>query len=438
MQFRFFKKRYTMKTSCLALSLGLSLLWVLGAFSQKLSRRAFLGIETENKDNRLLISRVFPKTAAEKVGLQVGDEIITVEGIRPYHQMDLAKIIRNKNINETISLVVKRRQQILTFKPLLEPTPQESSTSNFKTIYDEFPTQGATLRTIITLPTKVGKHPAVLFVQGVGCFPIDTPFDTTYGHVQIARQLSKQNIITMRVEKSGVGDSQGIDCEKMDFYTEVKHFKDALTTLQNYPFVDKENIFIFGHSIGGVIAPIIAKQAKAKGVIVFGTIGQNWVNYLIDSRKHIAMQKGEECEDVEEWTKTVTDCSVRFFLQKQPIDTIFKQNPDCKEFLKKFSFRSPEYWYQLTNLNIAQIWKDYEGHVLSLWGENDRASLEKEHQQIVSVVNRYHPQKATFMKISRTDHKMCLHDGNRREKDFNPQIAEVIYDWIQKVKATAE
>ncbi|MCS6795848.1 MAG: site-2 protease family protein [Raineya sp.] len=408
------------------------------AFTQKLNRRAFLGIETENKDNKLFISRVFPQTAAEKAGLQVGDEVLTIDGIKPANQIDLAKIIRSKNPREEISLVVRRKQQILTFKPVLEETPQENSTSYFRVLYDEFPTQDAVLRTIITSPTKVGRHPAVLFVQGVACFPIDTPFDTTYGHVQIARQLSRQNIVTMRVEKSGVGDSQGIDCEKMDLHTEIKHFSDAVRVLQSYPFVDKDNIFIIGHSLGGVIAPIIAKREKAKGVIVFGTIGQNWVNYLIDSRRNIALQKGEDWEDVEDWTKTVTDCSVRFFIQKQSADSIFKQNPDCKDFLHKFAIRNPAYWHQLAELNIAQIWKDYDGFVLSMWGEHDRASLEKEHQLITDIVNKHHPRKATFLKISRTDHRMALHNGNCKEKDFNPQIAENIYEWIQKVKAGVE
>lgn len=417
-------------------------LWgmVLGenAFTQKLSRRAFLGVETENKENKLLITRILPQTAAEKAGLQVGDEILTLEGIKPANQMDLAKIVRSRNPREEISIVVRRKQQIFTLKPVLEETPQENSTAYFKVLYDEFPTQDAVLRTIITSPMKTGKHPAVLFVQGVACFPIDTPFDTTYGHVQIARQLSRHNIVTMRVEKSGVGDSQGIDCEKMDWQTEIKHFSDALKILQSYPFVDKDNIFVVGHSLGGVIAPIVAKREKAKGVVVFGTIGQNWVNYLIDSRRHIALQKGEDWEDVEEWTKTVTDCSVRFFIQKQNMDSVIRQNPDCKDFLRRFAFRAPAYWHQLTEANIAQIWKEYDGFVLSLWGEQDRAALEKEHQLIAEIVNKHHPRKATFLKISRTDHRMALQNGEQREKDFNPQVAETIYEWIQKVKTGVE
>ncbi|MFN3316985.1 MAG: hypothetical protein ACK40K_09255, partial [Raineya sp.] len=175
---------------------------------------------------------------------------------------------------------------------------------------------------------------------------------------------------------------------------------------------------------------------NAKGVIVYGTIGQNWTNYLIDSRRAMALAKGEDIEDVEEWTKTVTDCSVRYFLQKQVLDSVLKQNPDCGEFLKRFTFRSPRYWHQLAEINVAQQWKEYNGYVLAIWGEADRNTIEKEHQLIANIVNKNNPKKGTFLKMTRSDHKMCLRNpqDTNPERDFNPQVAESIYEWINKVQ----
>jgi len=406
-----------------------------GLIAQKLTRRAVLGIEVSEKNKQVLVSKVIAGTPAEKIGIKVNDELLSLNGQKPQSYFDVVQIIRNSKPNEQVPIVLKRNNQILKLDAVLEELPKEA-TWQYKTLYDELPTSNAVLRTIITTPPKSGKFPAVMFVQGVGCYPIDTPYDTTYGHVQILRHLSRNNIVTMRVEKSGVGDSQGEPCEKIDFQTELNHFAEALRTLKSYPFVDNENVFVIGHSIGGVIAPIIARKENAKGVIVYGTIGQNWINYLIDSRRAMAIAKGEDAEDVEEWTKTVTDCSVRFFLQKQALDSVLKQNPDCAEFLKRFTFRDAKYWYQLAELNIAQQWKEYNGYVLSLWGEADKASLENEHQLIANIVNKNHPKKGTFIKVSRTDHKMCLRNAQDTnvERDFNPQVAESIYEWINKVR----
>ncbi|GAB4124481.1 MAG: hypothetical protein OHK0045_24850 [Raineya sp.] len=412
------------------------LLWIAnGLEAQKLTRRAVLGIEVAEKDQSIFISKVIAGTPAEKVGIKINDELLSLNGQKPQSYQEVARIVKNAKPNEHMQVLVKRNSQLLNLNVHLEELPKEI-TWQYRTMYDELPTSNALLRTIITAPPKTGKYPAVMFVQGVGCYPIDTPFDTTFGHVQVLRYLSKNNIVTMRVEKSGVGDSQGEPCEKIDFQTELNHFSEALRTLKTYPFVDSANIFVIGHSLGGVMAPIIARKENAKGVIVYGTIGQNWTNYLIDSRKAMAISKGEDLEDVEEWVKTVTDCSVRYFLQKQALDSIIKQNEECKNFLKKFSFRDTKYWYQLSDLNIAQQWKEYKGYVLSIWGEADKNTMESEHQAIVNIVNKNHPKKATFLKISRTDHKMCLRNPQDTyvEKDFNPQVAESIYEWINRVR----
>lgn len=405
-----------------------------GLEAQKLTRRAVLGIEVSEKNQRVIISKVIAGTPAEKMGIRINDELVSLNGQKPQNYQDVVQIIRASKPNESVQVIVRRGNQLLTLNSHLEELPKEI-TWQYKTLYDELHTSNAVLRTIITTPPKSGKYPAVIFVQGVGCYPIDTPFDTTFGHVQVLRHLSKKNIVTMRVEKSGVGDSQGEPCEKIDFNTEMNHFAEALRTLKSYPFVDNDNIFVIGHSIGGVIAPIIARRENAKGVIVYGTIGQNWTNYLIDSRRAMAIGKGEDPEDVEEWTKTVTHCGARYFLQREPMDSIVKQNPDCATFLKRFTFRDPKYWHQLAELNVAQQWKEYNGYVLSIWGEADRASMENEHQLIANIVNKNHPKKGTFIKISRADHKMCLRNAQDTnvEQDFNPQIAESIYEWINKV-----
>lgn len=409
--------------------------WIGVSAAQKLTRRAFLGIDPVEKNQVLVINKIYPKTPAERSGMKIGDELLSINDFQPHSIQELIQGLKKFSPKEKVKLKVRRNNQEITLDARLDEAPKEITPAN-RTIYGEIPVNNAVLRSIITVPQKEGKYPAVIFIQGVGCFPVDTPMDTTYGHVQMLRYLGKNNIVTMRVEKSGVGDSQGTPCEKLDFQTELAHFTEALKALKTYPFVDKDNIFVIGHSLGGVIAPIIAQKENAKGVIVYGTIGQNWTNYLIDSRRAMAIQKGEDYEDVEDWTKNVTDCSVRFFMHKQHLDSVFKYNSDCQDFLKRFSFRSPQYWYQLSEINVAQQWKEYNGYVLSIWGESDKSTFASEHQLITNIINQQNPKKGTFVKINRADHKMCLRNSQDtdKESDFNPQIAESIYEWIGKVR----
>ncbi|MFN3315638.1 MAG: PDZ domain-containing protein [Raineya sp.] len=217
---------------------GLLLMMTSGLEAQKLVRRAVLGIEVSEKNQRVFISKVIEGTPAEKVGIRINDELVSLNGLKPQNYQEVAHIVKSIKPYESVEVVVRRNNQPLKLKTYLEELPKEV-TWQYKTLYDELHTSNAILRTIITTPLKNGKYPAVIFVQGVGCYPIDTPYDTTFGHVQVLRHLSKNNIVTMRVEKSGVGDSQGEPCEKIDFQTELNHFTEALRTLKSYPFVYK-------------------------------------------------------------------------------------------------------------------------------------------------------------------------------------------------------
>ena len=58
----------------------------------------------------------------------------------------------------------------------------------------------------------------------------------------------------MRVEKSSMGDSEGPPCSNVDMEAERRGYVAGLKALKDYPFVDPNNIFLMGISIGGVQA----------------------------------------------------------------------------------------------------------------------------------------------------------------------------------------
>src|ERR1019366_2261518 len=75
-------------------------------------------------------------------------------------------------------------------------------------------------------------------------------------------------IIVMRVEKSGIGDSQGGPCFDTDFGSESRNYSVALDTLCADPRVDPQRVFLFGHSIGTLIAPRLALAKPIAGLII--------------------------------------------------------------------------------------------------------------------------------------------------------------------------
>ena len=97
-------------------------------------------------------------------------------------------------------------------KPLLQETLAGAEME-----YGSVVASGARLRTIVSIPANlVGRAPAVLLVAGGGCGSIDTPLSPDVAQPGLVRVIGMNGFVTMRVDKSGMGDSEGPPCDSMD------------------------------------------------------------------------------------------------------------------------------------------------------------------------------------------------------------------------------
>ena len=92
---------------------------------------------------------------------------------------------------------------------------------------------GARLRTIVTKPAgRSGRLPAVLFVPWLSCDSVDFSAASADGWSLMLKQLITQsNMLWLRVDKSGVGDSTGTPCAELDYETELSQYQAAYTSL---------------------------------------------------------------------------------------------------------------------------------------------------------------------------------------------------------------
>jgi len=115
---------------------------------------------------------------------------------------------------------------------------------------------------------KSGSHfTAVVLISGSG--PQDRNSELL-GHksfLVIADHLTRNGIAVLRVDDRGTGESEGVynDSGLNDF---VRDTESALQYLQTRSEVDQSKIGLIGHSLGGVIAPIVASQSKDISFII--------------------------------------------------------------------------------------------------------------------------------------------------------------------------
>jgi pimeloyl-ACP methyl ester carboxylesterase len=208
----------------------------------------------------------------------------------------------------------------------------------------------------------------------------------------------------MRVEKSGMGDSEGAACNSpaVDMETEARGYIAGLRALKGYDYVDPDRVFIFGHSIGGLVGPVIASREPVKGLIVAETVGTSWYDYSMENIRRQRVLKGVPYDEVENDVRKYRNCKqLVWFDSKTPADVI-KENPDCVGMVEDAAPHT--YMRQIAGLNLADTWKRVNAQVLVIYGASDFVTSAEEHHYLRDMLNKFRPGSATYVEIPEMDH----------------------------------
>ncbi len=448
------KKLFPLLFLCLSIAFQLP--------AQKLKRKAFLGIKPQElndsiaRANKLetsagiLVLEVLPNSTAEKLKLKPQDVITAINKTSVSKLPELLNPFQNMRESEPITLTVQRGRKKLNLKGKTVGRPLEKSDEKTEVVYDQVKFGNGYLRAIITKPKGEGKFPAILFIPGYNCGSIDNYNVGAYG--KLIKGWNEKGYAVMRIEKSGMGDSENTaPCVEVDMYTEIASFETGYKQLKTYNFVDTTNLFLFGHSMGGVIAPVIAEKYQPKGVMVYGTVFRPWFEFMLDLVRKQNIMTGADYVENEKLTRQMQTLFYEFFvLKKSPAE--IAQNPQLTALAaKELDFkpnsnlmwgRHYKFWQQLDELNMAQSWRNTRSNVLAIWGSADWISFEEEeHTVIADLVNKYHPGKGKYLKLENTNHgfiKMpSMQEGIKlsspayNEQNFNYNLISETDNWMK-------
>ncbi|MCK6694499.1 MAG: PDZ domain-containing protein, partial [Thermoanaerobaculia bacterium] len=352
------------------------------AIAQELPRRAFLGIQMEPVTDDVqrvmqlpaakgvLIQRVIPGSTAEAAGFQRGDVLLDLDGKAINTPNEAVAAVAGYRAGQTLRYTLIRGGKTISTQTVMQGLPKEQYT-DLDVSYGTVKAGDAQLRTILTKPRKDGKLPAILFIQGIGCASVDTPFDTAGPVNQLVNRLARQGFAVMRVDKSGLGDSRGIPCAEIDFYTELEGYKQAFAALQQSASVDAANCFLFGHSMGGVMAPLVAQTYRVKGVAVYGTFGVNFMEYFTLTRRSIAESYNMPPAEADNYVKWQCECAAMLLSARLSRAAAVERNPDCGDVYDYLLLRDTGFWHQLYDLNLPETWLNFNSKVLSIRGSAD-------------------------------------------------------------------
>jgi len=382
-----------------------------------------------------ILKKVIPGSSAHKADFTMNDVLVLMDGEKIENTAHFLQLMKKHHGGDEIKIGFYRKSKLKETTLTLLPKQMETSVE-FDIIYSSVKSGSNHLRTIITRPKGGSMYPAVLLIGGVGCYSIDNTSVTEILSIKMwADSLTRNGFVTIRVEKTGMGDSKGIPCNECDFNTEKQDFLDGLKQLKSLPYVDKEKIFIAGFSIGGVIAPLIAQQEPVKGIIVYGTVGRNWLEYELENSFRQQLLVDMPADSIDIYMRAEYIRLYGLFVEKKAPEEIIKEHPQTSSHLFNYPMKI-EYFQQVADVNIRELWMNTNAKVLALHGSSDFVSSATEHKEIVETVNHYNPGNATYIEIANSDHwgihtESEIASYSKQQTELNPFPLTTSIKWLK-------
>ena len=418
------------------------------ARADELRRSGFMGVQAAPVSDALrgqlklpvggiLVQALVEGGSAKAAGLQAGD-VITAVGAHPVSDVtDFVATVAKLRAGDVASVHLRRGAQELSLDLGVKPRPFESS-PDADVSYASVEVDGSLRRVIVTQPKQAGRHPAILYLTGIGCFSQES-LGLVTNESKLLYGLTRAGFVTLRVEKSGMGDSQGAPClsPTVDLQAEVRGYVAGLKALARYPSVDKDKMFLLGLSIGGIEAPLVAQQAPVRGLVVVNTVAKPFLEYLMDTRRR-QLTLGRVADDEMERRLALNElCNHRLLIEKQSPDEVTKSRPECGDLI---AYPAPyTYMQQWASLNPAAEWKKVDAPVLVVYGESDYVSTIADDPYLAAMIDSFHPQHATLQAIPGMDHNLSraadmqeslAHDQAGAAVEFNPAVLDTIQAWL--------
>ena len=418
--------------------------------SQDLPRAAFIGVVASPVTDELrqkvhvppgvgvLVSNLIAGGSGKDAGLQANDVLTQINDHLVSSPDDFVATVTRLHAGDTAVIRFISGGQEYVKRVILRPRPYESA-PGVETLYRAVSVDGSLRRVIVTKPKDEARHPAVLYITGIGCFSQDT-LDIGTAEAKLLYGLTRAGFVTMRVEKSAMGDSQGPACmsPEVDLHAELRGYLAGLAALRQYPFVDPDNLFVVGLSIGGVLAPLVAQEIPVRGLVVVNTVAKPFLEYLTDTRRRQNLLRHVPYDELERRLRLNEECNHRLLIDKQTPEQVAKADPACGDFIQ---YPAPyTYMQQWASLNLAAEWKKVNAPVLVIYGTSDYISTIADDPYLADIINSFHPGHASLKAIPGMDHYLTraatMEESVARTLGTRGEFASAVLDeirvWLQQ------
>lgn len=414
-----------------------------------LPRRLFLGLRVSTRPRHasepargLRVESVLADGAAEIAGLMREDTLLAIDDRLVHSARDLVDAARSQRHAARMTFRFLRGGDEREASVVAPRIPSERIEGGFVELDSVLGYGGARLRTITTVPDSPGTHPALMFLQGIRPTSCEFPLEPDHPTLRLVAGWTKGGFVVQRVERSGVGDSDGPSPARTDLGAELDGYDAGLEALFARSDVDRNRVFLFGHSFGGMLSPLVALERSLAGVIVFGSSSARWHECVVaTSRRRLELTRPSDprlARRLELWEELhALVCRGG----RTPAD-LFGARPDLRELRSHDCEGDTLYGRQvalvreLDGLDLRAAWGALgrEGsRVLALHGEFDWICSSKDAADIAADSGPH----AEHREIDRMGHDMLLHGSQQaafedpRSGTWDPRLVMDTVAWMR-------
>ena len=228
----------------------------------------------------------------------------------------------------------------------------------------------AALSGTLLLPMAKGPHAAVIFLHGSGG-------EGRFASRFLAEHLAGRGIAALIYDKRGVGKSTG-DWRQSDFNDLAADAISAIALLKQRKEIDPQKIGIYGHSQGGMIAPLVASRSKDVSFVISGAGGaipvyEGEITSVVNQVRAQGVT-GQELEEATVFIKMLIDV-LRTGTGWEQFDAATEKVRN-KRWYPMLRVPAKDSWFwafykRISNYNAADHWAKVKVPALVIYGERD-------------------------------------------------------------------
>lgn len=326
-----------------------------------------------------------------------------------------------------ITFVYNNAGQISGLLFSYSPIEEESvSTDVFEEIKITFGKGKYPVTGIMTLPKKVTKPPVAVLVPGSGNHDVNETVGANKPFRDLAWKLAEQGIASIRYNERVFLNPELVTEGEFNIQTDcLKDASDAISYASKSKKVDKSRIYVIGHSLGGMMAPKIAKDNPKVAAIVLLAGSPRRLEDIIYDQNEAALNN----------TAGITTAQVK--LNMAFVQNAVKQIKGLKEGGNTLILGYPSsYWYSLNQIDTGKLAAELTIPIYIAQGSADfQVYADKDYTAWQELLKK--KTNVTFKLYDNLNHLFMKSNGKKDITEYNTpgefdqKVIDDIATWIK-------